>query len=453
MAHLFDSLFGVPVLRDIFSERNFVASMLRFESALARAEGSTGIIPQASAQSIAACCEADRFDLDALAEAAVSDGNVLIPLVRQLTELVRTQAPEAASYVHWGATSQDVLDTALVLQLRDALDWFTQAMDELCHLLAEQTESHRHTLLAGRTWMQHAVPITFGLRCAGSLDTMMRHRARLAELRSRLLVVQLGGAAGTLASLGANGEVVSRALAEALQLQEPDLPWHTHRDRLAELATTLGLLTGTLGKMARDLALGAQTEIGEISEGAGQGGSSTMPHKRNPVGAAVVLSSAMRVPGLVATMLAAMVQEGERGLGGWHAEWETLPEIIVLTGGALERMKAMVRGLAVHSSAMHENLDRTHGLLLAEAVSLKLAEKVGRDRAHHLLALASKRVLDQGGTLAEATAADDAIAQHLTAEERARLLDPALYLGSTNRFIDAVLARYAASKPTTGGGC
>lgn len=449
MGHLFEHLFGTSALVELFSERNFVASMLHVEAALAQTEARAGILSESSAQAICICCQVDQFDLTSLAEAAAVSGNILIPLVKQLMELVRKQAPEAAGYVHWGATSQDVLDTALVMQLRDALDWFAPALDELCDLLAEQTLIHRDTLLAGRTWMQHAVPITFGLRCAGSLDALLRHRARLEEIRPRLLVLQFGGAAGTLASLGVNGEIIARDLSEVLQLGLPDLPWHAHRDRLAEMATALGLLTGTLGKMARDIALGTQTELGETSEGTGRGGSSTMPHKRNPVGAAVVLSAALRVPGLVATMLTAMVQEQERGLGGWHAEWETLPEIVMLAGGALERMKAMVRGLEVYSADMRANLERSRGLLMAESVSMKLAEHVGRNRAHHLLEEASKRVFDQGDTLAGAIAADEAITQHLAAEERERLLDPAMYLGSTGNFIDAVLARHQHGKRTT----
>lgn len=446
MARLLDHLFGAPTLVELFSDRHFVVCMLRFEAALAGAEARTGVIPLSSSQAIARCCQADPFDFRALAEGAASAGNVLIPLVRQLTELVRKGAPEAAGHVHWGATSQDVLDTALVLQLRDALDWFAQAIDNLCELLAEQTHRHRKTLIAGRTWMQHAIPMTFGLRCAGSLDALLRHRKRLEELRPRVLTLQFGGAAGTLASLGTRGQMVARALAEELHLGLPDMPWHAHRDRVAEVATTLGLLTGTLGKMARDLALGMQTEVGETSEGSAGGGSSTMPHKRNPVGAAVVLSAATRVPGLVATMLTAMNQEQERGLGGWHAEWETLPEIAMLAGGALQRMEDMVRTLEVDAGNMQRNLEQTHGLLMAEAVSMKLAEKVGKDRAHHLLEAFSQRVLASGITFEAALRADEAITRHLPIEELQRLLDPALYLGSTGNFIDAVLAAYERGK-------
>ncbi|MFL6719149.1 MAG: 3-carboxy-cis,cis-muconate cycloisomerase, partial [Burkholderiaceae bacterium] len=328
-------------MRRVFSDLDAVQRMLDFEAALARAEAAHGVIPEAAVAAIVACCDAARLDMPALAQAAAAAGNLAIPLVRQLTAAVLRQDQEAGKYVHWGATSQDAIDTGLVLQLRDALDLLDADLRALADGLAALARQHRATIMIGRTWMQHALPTSLGLKLAGCLDAVLRHRQRLEELRGRALVLQFGGAAGTLASLGDQGLNVAATLAQQLGLALPDLPWHTQRDRVAEAATVMGLITGTLGKLARDLSLMMQTDVAEVAEPSapGRGGSSTMPHKRNPVGCAVALSAAVRVPGLVSTMLSGMVQEHERALGGWQAEWDTLPDIALLTSGALRQMR------------------------------------------------------------------------------------------------------------------
>jgi 3-carboxy-cis,cis-muconate cycloisomerase len=289
--------------------------------------------------------------------------------------------------------------------------------------------------------MQHALPTTLGLKAAGWLSAIERHRTRLAEMRPRLLVVQFGGAAGTLAALGDKGPAVAEAVARELDLGLPDVPWHGQRDRVAELATAAGLLVGTLGKIARDISLMMQTEVGEAFEpaGEGRGGSSTMPHKRNPVSSAVVLAAATRIPNLVATMLAAMVQEHERGLGGWHAEWSTLPDLCVLTGGALRHAAETLAGLEVDAGRMRANLESTGGLILAEAVQMALGAKIGRLAAHELVEAACKRAVAGRRHLREVLAADGTVTAHLSAAELDRLLDPVNYLGSAEEFVARVL--------------
>ncbi len=329
---LLDPLFTTDRMRAVFSDRGRLQGMLDFEAALARAEARAGVIPAAAAAPIAAQCRAEAFDIGELARGSALAGNTAIPLVKALTALVAKGDEAASRFVHWGATSQDAMDTGLVLQLRDALDLLDADLSRLSGVLAGLADEHKRTVLAGRTWLQQATPVTLGLKAAGALSAVERHRARLRELRPRLLVVQFGGASGTLAALGADGLKVAAALAEELKLGLPDVPWHAQRDRVAEVATALGLLVGTLGKVARDISLLMQTEVGEAFEpaAAGKGGSSTMPHKRNPVGCAAILAAAIRVPGLVSVMLTAMVQEHERGPGRLargvgHAAGDLLP--------------------------------------------------------------------------------------------------------------------------------
>jgi 3-carboxy-cis,cis-muconate cycloisomerase len=442
---LLDALFTTERMRAIFSDRGRVQGMLDFEAALARAEARVGVIPPPAAAAIAACCRAELFDTAALAQGTALAGNPAIPLVRALTALVARDEAEAAGYVHWGATSQDAMDTGLALHLRDALDALAADLARLSAALARIAETHKRTPLAGRTWLQQAVPVTFGLKAAGWMSAVERERERIAALRPRALVIQFGGAAGTLAALGDRGLDVAAALAEELRLGLPDLPWHAQRDRVAEVATTLGLLVGTLGKMARDLALLAQTEVGEAREpdAPGRGGSSTMPQKRNPVAASVALAAAVRVPALVSTMLAAMAQEHERGLGGWQAEWETLPEICALAAGALEQMARTMEGLEVDATRMLANLDLSGGLILAEAAAMALARHVGRARAHELVEQASRRAVAQGRHLREALAEDAEVRAHLSIEELGRAFDPGNYLGVAAELVDRALAARA----------
>jgi 3-carboxy-cis,cis-muconate cycloisomerase len=415
---LLDALFRSEEVEKIFSDRAYLQGMLDFEAALARAEGRAGVIPSSAVAAIAAKCKSELFDVAALAQDAKLAGNIAIPLVKALTASVAQTDKDAARYVHWGATSQDVIDTGCVLQLRRALKLIEVDLDRLARNLAELATKHRSTLVAGRTWMQQALPTTFGYQAAGWLDAVHRHHTRVRETQQRVGVLQFGGAVGTLASLGAQSPEVAKILAEELHLGLPNVPWHSHRDRMAEAATTMGLCVGTLGKIARDISLHAQTEIGEVLEpaGKGRGGSSTMPHKRNPVTCAVVLSSAIRVPPLVNTMLSAMVQEEERGLGGWHAEWETLPEIVRLTAGALQ------------------------GLIYAEAVTMALSEKMGRAAAHQLVETACGRALKENRHLREALGEDALVKKNLSPTDLDGLFDPRKYLGAAEAFVDQVVA-------------
>jgi 3-carboxy-cis,cis-muconate cycloisomerase len=438
-----DSLFTTDAMRAVFSDRARIARMLDFEAALALSEASIGVIPQPVADAIARACDVDRFDVAAIGARVRHSGNLAIPLVAELTRNVAAANPDAKGYVHWGATSQDVIDTGLVLQLRDALALIDADLVRLLHALADRAREHAGTVMAGRTWLQQALPITFGLKLAAIASALDRDRARLAAARQRALVLQFGGAAGTLASLGDQGLTISAALGARLSLPVPDIPWHATRDRFCEVAAALGVLAATLGKLARDVALLAQTEVGDAFEpaAAGRGGSSTMPQKRNPVGASVAIAAAVRVPGLVATMLTAAVQEHERGLGNWPAEWETLPDIFLLVGGALAAMAEVVEGLEVDARRMRANLDITQGQVFAEAVQMALAPVLGRDAAHALVADACQRAAAQGAPLRQILDADPVVRDTLDARALDALFDPANQLGQSRAYVERVLSR------------
>ncbi len=441
---LLDPLFTTAAMRAIFSDHGRLQAMLDFEAALARALSGAGLLSPAAAAAIGGQCRAERFDIDALATAAARAGNPAIPLVQALTAQVAQIDGQAARFVHWGATSQDVMDTGLVLQLRAALESIAADLARLATGLAALAEGHAHTVLAGRTWLQQGPPVTLGLKAAGALSAVERHRTRLATLRGRVATLQFGGAVGTLAALGEHGMEVAAALADELKLALPDVPWHAQRDRLAEVATTLGLVVGTLGKIARDVSLLMQNEVSEAFEPSapGRGGSSTMPHKRNPVGCAVILAAATRLPGLVSVMLAAMVQEHERGLGGWQAEWETLPEICTLAGGALAQTIALVEGLEVDSARMAVNLDSSGGVILAEAVTMALGAKLGRMEAHELMQEASARAARERRHLRDVLVSDGRVSAHLSSEDLDRLLDPRNYTGQAEALVARALAAH-----------
>jgi 3-carboxy-cis,cis-muconate cycloisomerase len=437
---LLDPLFGSAAMHAVFSDAARIQRMLDFEAALAKSEARCGVIPKSAAKSIASKCDVKLIDVQALATATAASLNPAIPLVKQLTALVEKDDPNAARYVHWGATSQDANDTGLVLQIREAFEILEADLANLSASLAQLAKKHRSTPIAGRTLMQQALPTTFGVKVAAWLDATNRHRDRLAETRKRVLVVQFGGAVGTLAALREKGLQVAKALAEELGLATPTMPWHTQRDRVAETATTLGLCVGTLGKIARDLSLHTQTEIAELAEPAaeGRGGSSTMPHKRNPVSAAIILSAATRVPGLVSTMLSAMVQEDERGLGNWHAEWETLPEVFRLTGGALHQLGTIIPNVEVDAAKMKRNLDATHGLIFAEAVTMALASQIGKSEAHKRIEAASRKTLETEKHFREVLAQDKSVTDHLSRKELDRLFVPENYFGAAEELIDRV---------------
>ncbi|MCK9732134.1 3-carboxy-cis,cis-muconate cycloisomerase [Pseudomonas syringae pv. syringae] len=433
-----------PEMREIFSDEGRVQGMLDFEAALARAQARVGLIPPEVVADIELSCDARLFDFDALAIAIGSAGNSAIPLVKALGKQIAARSAEAERYVHMGATSQDVMDSGLILQLRRAIVLLEHDLARLADAMAEQAQRHAGTPLAGRTWLQQATPVTLGMKIAGWLGAVTRHRQRLNEIKPRLLCLQFGGASGSLAALGDQAFSVAEALAGELQLALPEQPWHTQRDRLVEFAGLLGLIAGSLGKLGRDVSLLMQTEVGEVFEPSapGKGGSSTMPHKRNPVGAAVMISTATRAPGLVATMLAAMPQEHERSLGLWHAEWETLPELCCLVSGSLQQALQVIPGLQVDAERMAINLQSTKGLVLAEAVSIALAQRIGRDAAHHLVEQCCRRAVEQGAHLRQVLGENSQISEQFSSDELDRLLDPAHYLGQARHWVERTVAEH-----------
>lgn len=444
-AQWFRPLFGAEAMCRVFSDRGRLVGVLDFEAALATAQSRAGLISPAAATAIADQCRAELFDLAALAGATAVAGNAAIPIIAELTRRVQDTSAPAARYVHFSATSQDALDTGLMLQVRQGLDLLAGEVARLVSALARTAAHHQNTVIAGRTWLRHAAPTTFGLQVAGWLDAVARHGERIGSLRSRALVVQFGGAVGTLAALGEHAERTARFLADELQLAVPSLPWHTHRDRLAEVSTTLGLLVGTLGKIARDIALLGQSEIAEVAEPAapGRGASSSLPHKQNPIGCATVLAAAMRVPPLVSTMLAALVHEQDRGLGSWQAEWETLPEIFVLAAGALTQLQQVIEGLSVDAPRMRTNLEATQGLIYAEAVSAALSRVIGRQSAQALVERACRRAADEGRHLREVVVAAPEITAHLSAADLAGLFDCRPHVQAAARLVASVLAAHA----------
>lgn len=443
---LFDAYFTADSMAEVFCDQGRLQGMLDFEAALARAQARVGLIPQAAVAPIAQACLASLYDVDALGSAIATAGNSAIPLVKALGKLIASEDADAERYVHLGATSQDVMDTGLVLQLRRGVELIEADLARLGEVLAAQAQRYATVPLAGRTWLQHATPVTLGMKIAGWLGAVTRSRQRLAELKPRLLVLQFGGASGTLAALGEHAMPVAEALAAELQLGLPEQPWHTQRDRLVEFASLLGLIAGSLGKLGRDISLLMQTEAAEVFEPSapGKGGSSTMPHKRNPVGAAVLIGAATRVPGLVATMFSVMPQEHERSLGLWHAEWETLPEICRLVSGALHQAILVSEGLEVNAERMAQNLDLTQGLVLAEAVSIVLAQRLGRDTAHHLLEQCCKRAVAEQRHLRAVLADEPHVTAELSAAELDRLLNPAHYLGQASTWVTRAVTEHFA---------
>jgi 3-carboxy-cis,cis-muconate cycloisomerase len=439
-------------MRSIFSDRGRLQGMLDFEAALARAEASTGLIPNEVVAAIEAACRAELYEVDALATAIASAGNSAIPLVKALGARIAKQNPVAERYVHLGATSQDVMDSGLVLQLRLAVALLESDLARLAAALADQALHHAGTVMAGRTWLQQATPVTLGMKIAGWLGAVSRHRQRLLELKPRLLCLQFGGASGSLAALGDQALPVADALARELRLNLPEQPWHTQRDRLVEFASLLGMIAGSLGKLGRDLSLLMQTETGEVFEpgAVGKGGSSTMPHKRNPVAAAAMIGAATRAPGLVSTMFAAMPQEHERSLGLWHAEWETLPELCCLVSGALQQALNVVPGLEVDAARMSRNLQLTQGLVLAEAVNIALARRLGRDAAHHLVERCCRESVARGVHLRDVLAGDLQVSAEVSTAELDQLLDPAHYLGQAQRWVERAVAEHQAIESLTG---
>jgi 3-carboxy-cis,cis-muconate cycloisomerase len=443
---LFGPLFVPDGLREAVGGRAWLQAMLDAEAALAIAEARAGLIPTGEAEMIAECCDANRFDPEEIGREGRAAGNPMPALVRALTAAV---PGEAARHVHKGATSQDITDTAAMLVARRALDLILAEVDGVASACARLADAHRETIMPGRTLLQQALPITFGLKAAGWLVAVLEARRRLLTARKSGLAAQLGGAAGTLASLGPPGIRVLQEFARELDLAEPVVSWHTARLRIAELGSVLALASGVMHKLALDVVLLAQTEVAEAvepSEG-GRGGSSTLPHKRNPVGSTLAAACARRVPPLAETLQAAMAQEHERAAGAWHAEWEALSDALALTGGAAAAMREVTEGLEVQPERMRENLDATGGLLLAENVTTIAAEKLGRLEAHELVETASQRTFANGSTLREELLAEPALSEHLTPEEIDAALDPEHYLGSARAFVDRALDLYRKEVP------
>ncbi|MET0967859.1 MAG: 3-carboxy-cis,cis-muconate cycloisomerase [Tardiphaga sp.] len=442
LSPLLAPLLSSAAMRAVCDDAATLQSMLDFEAALARAEAAIGVIPAGAVAAIAAACRAEQFDVTALAEAATRSGNLAIPLVKALTAKVAKADAEAGRYVHWGATSQDVIDTATMLGLRMAIDALLEDLDRAITGFATLAKKHRDTAVVARTWLQHALPMPFGLKLAEYAAALQRSKGRLLRLRAEGLALQFGGAAGTLAALGDKGLAVAEQLAKELDLPLPDAPWHTHRDRIAEVASVLAILTGSCGKIARDVSLLMQTDVGEAFEpaGEGRGGSSTMPHKRNPVACAAALGAATMAPNLAATIFAAQVQDHERSAGPWHAEWPTLPTLLLVTSGALAAIVDIAEGLEVDADRMGDNLDATHGLIMAEAVTFALADKLGKSDAHHLVEAATKRAVAENKHLREVLIADPKVTAHLDADAIAKLFEPMSYQGASQALIDRLLA-------------
>jgi len=441
-------LFGPIFVPERFSEavsgRAWLRAMLEAEGALAVAQARIGLIPPQAAETIVSCCDVNRFDPGEIGRRGRAQGNPVPPLVRALTGAVSEGSEDAASHVHKGATSQDIMDTAAMLVCRHALDLILTEIEGIATACAHLADTYRDTLMPGRTLLQQALPTTFGLKAAGWLVSVLEARGRLLAVRETGLAVQLGGAAGTLASLGPAGTQVLDEFARELGLAEPVVPWHTDRARISEIGGALSLLAGVLGKISQDIILMVQTEIGEVMEpaGEGRGGSSTLPHKRNPILSVTAAASARRVLDLSHTLQAALVGEHERAVGAWHSEWEALSDALALAGGAAAAVREVTEGLEVHPEKMRENLNTTEGLLLAENVTTVAAEYLGRLEAHDLVEEASHRVLEGGKSLREELLSEPRLGEVLSEEEIDAALDPASYLGSAGEFVDRALKLY-----------
>jgi len=429
----FSAIFVPDELQDAVSDRAWLQGMLDAERALANAGAATGLVTADTAARIGAACRAELYDPRELAQEGRAVGNPAEPLVRALREAV---GDTATDWVHYGATSQDIVDTAAMLVSRRALVLVLAELDRLADACADLARTHRSTPIAARTLLQQAVPTTFGLKAAGWLIAMLEARRRLAVVRHERLAAQLGGAAGTLAPLGDRALDVVRHYAEELELVEPVVPWHANRVRVAELAAALDVAAGAAAKVGRDIVLLAQSEVGEVAEGEG-GGSSTMPQKRNPVRATLAVACARLAHAHAGVLLAELDHEHERAVGGWHAEWEALSGALAFTGGAVTAAADAVSGLVVDSGRMRVNLEASAGLVVAERISFALSDRLGRTRAHEVVAEAAR-----ASSFREALLADERV--DLSDAEVDELLDPAGYLGSAEALVDRALAEWAA---------
>ena len=435
---LFRDAFGTPAMREVFSDFSLISRYAEVEIALAKAEARCGVIPVEAAEEITKRTDVSALDFDLLRSETDIVGYPILPLVHQMAK----QCGDAGRYVHWGATTQDIMDTAVVLQVRAGLEIIESDIAALRGILAGLAKRYRDTPMAGRTHLQQALPVTFGYKCAIWLAMFDRHAERLSQLKPRVLVGQFAGAAGTLASLGDKGFEVQKALCEELGLGVPVSTWHVARDGLAEAMNFLALVTGSLGKVALDVMMMASTEFGELYEPfvKGRGASSTMPQKRNPISSELMLAAAKGVRQHAGLMLDAMVQDFERATGPWHAEWMAIPESFVLTAGSLHQAKFALGGLIVDEKKMADNLDISRGLIVAEAVMMGLAPDLGRQEAHDVVYDACRVANDKGMTLADALSADARVSARIDRATIERLTSPKNYLGLAPEMVDRVLA-------------
>ena len=447
---LLAALFGSADVDAACSDRALLQAMLDAESALARAEADAEVVPRTAADAISAACTADRYDLAQLGRDADGTGNPVVPLVRALTAAV---PPEAATWVHHGATSQDILDTALVLVVARALDIVLPTLDDAADACARLAEAHIDTLMPARTLGQQAAPTTFGLQAGGWLVGLVEAGDRLDGIRGNL-AVQLGGAAGTLAALGPSGPAVLGRFASRLTLAEPVLPWHTDRQRVLDVAAALGGAVAAAGTIGLDVTLLAQTEIGEVAEGTGdgeeRGGSSALPHKRNPVDATLVVAAARRAPGLVGTLFGTALHEHQRATGSWHAEWEPLRELLRLAGGATARTHRLLDRLEVRPDRMLANLEASGGLLMAESIAHRLAPSLGRTAAQQRVTALSRATVRNGTTLRDELLGDNEVRELLGEQAIDAGLDPAGWLGSAPTFVAWALAEHQRRRQRSG---
>jgi 3-carboxy-cis,cis-muconate cycloisomerase len=435
---VFRDIFTTPAMRAVWSDENRVQKYLDFEGALAKAQGKLGIIPKNAMSEIVKHCDAKLIDMAKLKEATERIGYPVLPVVQQLVKLCKNGLGE---WSHWGATTQDITDTATIMQIREALDIIEKELNGISDALAKLAKKYRDTPMAGRSNLQQAVPITFGYKMATLLGAFERHKQRLKELRPRALVAEFGGAAGTLSSLGKDGLKVQAGLCKELKLGQPDISWHTVRDRIAEVGCFLGLVTGTCGKIAFDVKLLMQTEVEEVYEPfhEGRGSSSTMPQKRNPISSVYITAQTAMVKQLVAALLEAMVEDHERATGPWEIEWIALPEIFMLSAGALAQTRFLVEGLQINEKKMRENLDITNGLIMSEAVMMGLGPTLGRNRAHDLVYDVCRLVVKTGRPLIDLLVEDKEISKHATRKQLGKMADPANYLGVAGEMVDRVL--------------
>ncbi|WP_179997662.1 3-carboxy-cis,cis-muconate cycloisomerase [Acinetobacter sp. YH12239] len=452
MSQLYASLFYQNDVNIIFSDEALVKYMLRAEVALAQAQAEVGVVPLIAAETIQRVAEQEIHSIinfDHLAQSSGLAGNIAIPFVKQFTAAVKKINEDASRYVHWGATSQDIIDTAFMLQAQDALQLIEKQLIQAIEATKKLTIQYRDQVMIGRTWLQQGLPLTFGHKTARWLSSLDRDLKRVQQLQQHVLTAQLGGAVGTLASLTGYGSAVVSTYAQKLGLNTPVCTWHGERDRVAEIAHVLATITGNLGKMARDWSLMMQTEIAEVFEpsGAGRGGSSTMPHKRNPVAAASILAAANRVPALMSSIYQSLVQEHERSLGAWHAEWLALPELFQLTAGSLSRAIDVFTGLEVDPENMFRNLECTQGLIMAEALMMSLAPQMGRLNAHHLVEAACKQAVAEQRHLLDVVQNNPEILAIFDLDQLRQIFNPQHYLGNTQAQIDAVLESVQGSTP------